>query len=117
MQFAEAIDDATDFAVGVIDLLHGALDFLDRMLGKPNQHSRRIWLQKLGHGIGDLIDIPGIGADLAPVDEATNLHGIIDGPPECLFGIAAAVRSLCLEQEGLEKPVVTLRDIQQHLDQ
>jgi hypothetical protein len=117
VQFTKAIDDAADLAVRVIDLLQGVLDFLDRMLGEPDQHGRRIRLQQFGQGLDHLIDIPGIGADLAPVDEATNLHGIVNRPPECLFGVAATVCPLRLEQERLEEPIVALGDVQQHLDQ
>jgi hypothetical protein len=113
VQFAEAIDDIADLAVRVIDLLQGIFDFVDCIFGEPDQHGGRIRMQQFGQRIGDLVDIAGIGADLAPVDETANLHRIVDGTPEGFFGIAAAQGSFRLEQKGLVEAVVTLGDIQQ----
>ena len=118
MHFTKTTDDAADLAVRIIDLLQGILDLLDGIFDQPDQQGRGIRLQQFGQGIRDLVDIRGIGANLAPVDEAAYPDGIVDGAPEGPIGIVAtAVHPLGLEQERLEEPVIPLGNIEQDLDQ
>jgi hypothetical protein len=117
VQITQAIDDAADLAIRVIDLFQCGFDTLDGVLEQFDQHGRGVRLEQLRQRIRNLVDGSGEGRGLPPIDEAITSRRVVDCPPEGGGDIAVSGRALGVEPQRLIKLVIAPGDAQQQLDQ
>jgi hypothetical protein len=117
VQITQAIDDAADLAIRVIDLFQCGFDTLDGVLEQFDQHGGGVRLEQLRQRIRNLVDGSGEGRGLPPIDEAITSRRVVDCPPEGGGDIAASGRALGVEPQRLIKLVIAPGDAQQQLDQ